>query len=257
MTQAPKICFVTAGGDHPWAMANALAARFGDGLAIVLEDPESKRRLVTHRARRFGWVNALGQLATMALIRFGKRVQAGKVRRFVEREGLVVTQPGTREFAHVPSVNDSVFIEAVERIRPDLVVLAGCRMMRADVLARVPCPVINYHAGVTPKYRGMNGGYWALANGDEDLFGSTIHLVDRGVDTGQILAQTLCGLEPGDTIMTYPYTIAAASRAALVKAVEDMLSGAASPAAPTGESKQWFHPPIWTYLWIGLSKGVW
>ena len=53
----------------------------------------------------------------------------------------------------------------------------------------MPCPVLNYHAGITPKYRGMNGGYWALATGDAGNFGATVHLVDAGVDTGGVLHQ--------------------------------------------------------------------
>lgn len=257
MTQSPTICFVTAGGDHPWAMANALAARFGDSIAIIQEAPESKRSLLAGRAKRSGWLNAAGQLATMMLIRIGKRARAGHISRFIEREKLTVTRPSVSRFVHVPSVNDEAFMRAIGEIRPGLIVLAGCRLMRTAILAKMPCPVINYHAGVTPQYRGMNGGYWALANGDRDRFGSTIHLVDAGVDTGAVLAHVICKPEPGDTIMTYPYTIASASRPALVKMVEDMLAGAVTPQALSGQSRQWYHPPIWTYLHTGLTKGVW
>ncbi len=257
MKQQVRICFVTAGGDHPWIMANALIDRFGEDVAVIQEEPESKRQLLAARARRFGKVNALGQLATMIVIRLGKRLQAGRVRRFLESEGLNAAQPDTPEIVRVPSVNDADFLKAINRIQPDLVVLAGCRMMRGAMFRQMPCPVINYHAGVTPKYRGMNGGYWSRANGDWDQFGGTIHLIDEGVDTGNVLRHALCYPRPGDTIMTDTYTIAAASRRALVQVVDDMLTGNAKAIRTKGPSEQWFHPTIWQYIWTGLRRGVW
>lgn len=162
-----------------------------------------------------------------------------------------------QKIVKVPSVNSEAFFQAIADLQPDLVFLAGCRLMTTSTLRRMPCPVINYHAGITPKYRGMNGGYWALAKGEPDQFGSTVHLVDEGVDTGPVLRHVRCAPEPDDTIITYPYTLAAASRAACVSAVEDVLAGHIEAIPATGESRQWYHPPIWRYLWTGLTARVW
>jgi folate-dependent phosphoribosylglycinamide formyltransferase PurN len=257
MTTHPTICFVTAGGDHPWIIANALAARFGDALALVIEAPESRRAILARRARRSGWVNAAGQFGTMTLIRLGKIAFRSRIQKFIVKRGLQVTIPGSCRAVNVPSVNSEEFIHAVSQLRPSLIFLAGCRMMAKGTLARMPCPVVNYHAGITPGFRGMNGAYWALAGGEPEQFGSTVHFVDEGVDTGAILAQIRCLPEPGDTIMTYPYTLAAASREACVKVVEDMLTGQERVLPPVGQSRQWYHPTLWRYLWTGLSRGVW
>jgi len=180
-----------------------------------------------------------------------------RIQRYITRQGLQVTIPVSCKAVDVPSVNSEEFIRSVSELRPHLIFLAGCRMMAKGTLARMPCPVINYHAGITPGFRGMNGGYWALASGEPEQFGSTIHLVDEGVDTGAILERIRCLPEPGDTIMTYPYTLAAASRAACVKVVEDMLAGQVHTLPHVGQSRQWYHPTIWRYLWTGLSRGVW
>jgi methionyl-tRNA formyltransferase len=248
---------VTAGGHHPWIIANALADRFGDALTLIREAPESKWNLIRRRARKTGWVNAAGQLGTMALVRVGKLALRRRIRRYVGQHGLDVEPPRTHRVALVPSVNSEEFVLAIADLQPDLVFLAGCRVMTLGTLRRMPCPVINYHAGITPEYRGMNGGYWALAAGQPEKFGSTIHLVDEGIDTGPILRQERCAPEPDDTIVTYPYTLAAASRAACVDAAEDMLAGRAEATPATGQSRQWYHPPIWTYLWTGLTTRVW
>lgn len=257
MNKPPTICFVTAGGHHPWIIANALADRFGDALVLVTEEPESKWCLVRRRARKLGWLNAVGQLATMAIVRLGKRALGTRIQRQISRQRLEVEPPRGQKVVTVPSVNSEAFVQAIADLRPGLVFLAGCRLMAKGTLRRMPCPVINYHAGITPKYRGMNGGYWALATGEPEQFGSTVHLVDDGVDTGPVLRHVRCAPEPGDTIITYPYTLAAASRAACVSAVEDVLTGHLEAIPATGESRQWYHPPIWTYLWTGLTARVW
>ena len=57
-------------------------------------------------------------------------------------------------------------------------------MLRRPLLEACGCPVVNYHSGINPAYRGINGGYFALANGEPEHFGVTLHLVDLGVDTG-------------------------------------------------------------------------
>ena len=67
-----RIVVVTAGGENPWIMINALAARFAD-VTVIGEQPESKSLFLRRRARKFGWVTAIGQLATMIASRFGKR----------------------------------------------------------------------------------------------------------------------------------------------------------------------------------------
>jgi methionyl-tRNA formyltransferase len=130
-------------------------------------------------------------------------------------------------------------------------------MLKQSALGAIKCPVLNYHAGVTPKYRGINGGYWALANNDAENFGSTVHRVDRGVDTGEIYYQVKAAPESGDSLMTYSYRLAAVSREICIKAVDDALNGSLRPVRTELPSKQWFHPTLWSYLWTGIFRKVW
>ena len=80
----------------------------------------------------------------------------------------------------------------------------GTRIIAARVLESAGCPVVNMHAGITLRYRGVHGGYWALAEQHPDWVGTTVHLVDPGIDTGGILAQTTFEVSDEDTIATYP-----------------------------------------------------
>lgn len=250
------ICVVTAGGPHPWIIINALRLKFG-AITVIIEDPESRWTFLRRRARLTGWFSTTGQFATMLLVRAGKLVYSRRIKRLVAEHGIEVRQSADQSVVRVSSVNSAPFVEAIELLNPEVVLLAGCRIIKPGVLDRIGCPVLNYHAGITPQYRGMNGGYWSLACGDRRNFGATVHRVDAGVDTGAVIAQMRCDPAPDDNIMTYPYRLAAKSREICIAAVVDALSGNLTPHFPDGRSRQWFHPTIWSYAWTGLTKGVW
>ncbi|WP_269929684.1 formyl transferase [Aminobacter sp. HY435] len=255
MTDRP-IVFVTEGGAHIWAIINSLTDRFGP-ISVVLETPYSKRELLMRRARKLGWFSVAGQLGTMVLVRLGKSLFNGSIRKIVAAEGLKTEPRPDQEIIHVGSADTRELVDIVRNREPAVVFLAGCRLLSANTLSQITCPVINYHAGINPKYRGMNGGYWALATGDRGNFGSTVHLVDTGVDTGAVLHQSRGAPGPGDNIASYAMRQAAFSRDICTRAVEDALAGSLKPVDTGLPSQQWYHPTLWSYLWTGIRRGVW
>ncbi|MER8674997.1 formyl transferase [Mesorhizobium sp. M1153] len=254
--KSAAIVIVTEGGPHIWAIVNAIADQL-DPVSVILESPESKKQLLLGRARRQGWFSAIGQLGTMVLTRLGKRFFAGHAERLIADQKLETEPKPGQKIIHVSSANAADCLQAIADIRPGVVLLAGCRLLSRQTLAQMPCPVLNYHAGIAPKYRGMNGGYWALACGDPQNFGTTVHLGDAGVDTGGVLKQARGKPEPGDTISSYALRQAAFSRDICVEAVRGALDGKLATIKPDLPSKQWYHPTIWFYLWTGLTKRVW
>ncbi|MER8826922.1 formyl transferase [Mesorhizobium sp. M0988] len=252
----PPIVVVTEGGPHIWAIVNAITDRLGP-VSVILETPESKKQLLLGRARRQGWPQAIGQFGTMVLTRLGKRFFAGHAARIIAEQKLQTEPRPGQAITHVPSANAPECLQAIVNIRPGVVLLAGCRLLSRQTLANIPCPILNYHAGITPKYRGMNGGYWALASGDAENFGTTVHLVEAGGDTGGVLRQARGKRGPGDTISSYALRQAAFSRDICVEAVRDALAGKLAASDPGLPSKQWYHPTIWFYLWTGVKTGVW
>jgi len=251
-----RVCVVTAGGPHPWIIINALVQRFGD-VRVIVEDSEPRGAFLARRARLQGWFAVAGQFATMSLIRFGKVLLRQRISRIVTSERLDVEPRSGQPIVSMRSINSADFLHAIAEMQPGVILLAGCRILKPEFLAGIACPVLNYHAGITPQYRGMNGGYWALADRDRANFGATVHLVDAGIDTGAIIAQVRGEPARDDNIMTYAYRLAAMSRQMCVGAVEDALNGRLAPHQPGGASRQWFHPTIWSYLWTGWTKGVW
>ena len=72
----------------------------------------------------------------------------------------------------------------------DLVILAGfMRRLKAPVLEAFPKRVFNIHPSLLPNYPGLRAWEQALDAGETEA-GSTVHIVDEGLDTGPILGQT-------------------------------------------------------------------
>jgi len=110
------------------------------------------------------------------------------------------------------NVNSSEFIELIRSYKPDLnVSMSFNQIMRKDILATAPLGFINCHAGQLPFYRGRNVLNWALING-ESHFGITVHYIDEGIDTGDIILQRLVPIEKSDdykSLLNKAYTFCA------------------------------------------------
>jgi len=256
MATQNKIIVITAGGAYAWVIVNALAQRFNN-LEVVLEEPESKSIFLKRRARKIGWLQTAGQFGTMVISRFGKRLAQSRTSEIIATGGIQTELQPEVPVTQVSSANGRDCLELISANQPDVVFLAGCRMLSKTTLAAIPCPVINYHSGINPKYRGLAGGWWARATGDHDNYGTTVHLVDAGVDTGGTLYQAFIAPNPRETLLTDSLAMAAGSGEIVVRAVEDALNDKLHPKSSDLPSVQRYHPPIWTYLVTGLLKRIW
>jgi hypothetical protein len=255
-TSSRKIVVMTAGGVNPQVMINALAARFPD-LHVIEEQPETKSEILKRRARNLGWPNAAGQMATMIASRLGKKFAERRSDEIIRQYGLSDHHDPSIPTTHVSSLNSAECHAAVTGLSPAVVFTISCRILSKPTLAAIPCPVINFHAGINPMYRGQMGGYWARVERDEENFGATVHLVDAGIDTGQSLHEQRVAPTQADTIATYPLLLTAASTGIAIRAIEEALSGNLRPYAPAGRSALRYPPTIWTWLRHGITKGIW
>jgi phosphoribosylglycinamide formyltransferase-1 len=114
---------------------------------------------------------------------------------------------------------DVALTEAVASFEPDLVVSAGfMKIIGPAFLARFGGRMINTHPALLPAFAGAHGVRDALNYGVR-VTGSTVHLVDAGVDTGPILAQEAVVVEPDDTEETLHERIKVVERRLLVETV--------------------------------------
>lgn len=93
------------------------------------------------------------------------------------------------DYLYPVNINEAKFIDTLKNYNCDLFVsMSFNQIFRLEALALPKLGVINCHAGKLPFYRGRNILNWALIN-DEKEFGITVHYVDEGIDTGDIIKQ--------------------------------------------------------------------
>lgn len=252
----PRIAVLTVPSPHAWIAINALVERFGP-VHVLAEERIGRMQLIRQRARRVGLVNVLGQVGFALLQKRLDRRRQKRIDAIVTAQGLNPAPNPSCEIYPVGSVNSLACRTALAMIRPEVVLVIGTRIIGRETLSSISVPLINSHAGWNPKYRGQCGGYWALAEGDTDHAGVTVHLVDEGVDTGAILYQDRFEATAEDNFATYYYLQAAVSRPLVVKAIEDALAGRLSPKTSDLPSRQYYLPTLWGYIRTGLTRGVW
>ncbi len=98
-----------------------------------------------------------------------------------------------------PNVNSDNFLKDLMDCGPEILVsMSYDQIFRARLIDATPHGIINCHAGALPFYRGRNPLNWALING-EHSFGITVHFIDEGIDTGDVILQRLIPIGTEDT----------------------------------------------------------
>jgi methionyl-tRNA formyltransferase len=248
---------LAAPGDWTNILYQALASRF-EIEAVIVEKPISRAILFRRRVARIGLARALDQAVFSLLVVPILRARA-KTRIETLRTRLKADSPVPQNrVVQVDSVNSATCIAELQRRSPEVVIVSGTRIITAQVLESVRAPFVNMHAGITPRYRGVHGAYWAFAEGRPELAGVTVHIVDKGIDTGAILGQARIATQADDSFVTYPYLQIEAGIPLMVDAVEAALAGrfvtVESPDASASQLRH--HPGAVRYVTSRIRGGV-
>ncbi len=113
----------------------------------------------------------------------------------------------------VGTVNSLEFTREAEKIGPALGLVFGCGRIEPRIFSVFTKGLINVHRGIAPKYRGLDSDLWAIRNDDFENIGVTLHYVEEGLDTGNILAMEHVKYYPQDKIyhLRYKTTVMAAN----------------------------------------------
>lgn len=251
-----KLVVLATDSSSTWMMVNALREDYPD-LRLVTEDSISRFVLLKRRMARLGIVKVIGQALFMLYLPVLRRGNAKRIQSLVASAGLSTKQPTEVSITQFDSVNSQACIEWLHKEQPSVVILNGTRIVSAALLASCNAVFLNTHCGITPAYRGVHGGYWALVRGDENNVGVTVHLVDAGVDTGGIVFQETIKIDENDNFLTYPVKQYTVGIPLMRRAIADAISGNLRTHRRNDlPSAIWHHPTLWQYLWARLRRGV-
>jgi len=98
----------------------------------------------------------------------------------------------------IPHKNEDEMIKLFEAYQVDLIILAGyMRVLKNPSL--FPCPIINVHPSLLPKYKGLHAVEQAIESGDK-VTGCTVHYVNEELDGGEIIKQAEVPIQENDTV---------------------------------------------------------
>jgi methionyl-tRNA formyltransferase len=119
----------------------------------------------------------------------GLQVKPSAVKECAMQYGIPILQP--------ENLRDAAFLAQLRSFAADIFVVAAFRMLPEEVWTMPPLGAFNLHASLLPQYRGAAPINWAIING-ETQSGITTFLLDKNMDTGQILLQQPVSIMPED-----------------------------------------------------------
>ena len=245
--QQKKIIFLASDCESSRWVYNAIKADITIAAAVI-EQPVSKKTLIKGRLKKIGFIKVMGQVMFSALVVPYLKMR-GKQRKaeLIKEHGLNDACFMNNVFK-VPSVNDEACKQLLLQIQPDIVVVNGTRIIKKEILQCTNAVFINMHMGITPWYRGSHGGYWACRNNDVENFGTTIHLVDTGVDTGTVLKQVFAKPTNRDNFTTFPVLQAAIGIDAMKIVLSQAVINKYDKATPPARGRMYHQPTVWEYI---------
>jgi methionyl-tRNA formyltransferase len=157
----------------------------------------------------------------------GRRVEPSPIKKTALAHDLPLLQP--------PSLRRPEATAELKELAPDVIVVAAFgQILPPEVLAIPPHGCLNVHASLLPRYRGAAPIAAAILAGEEQT-GITLMLMDERMDTGPILAQAECKIEPRDTTGSLSVKLAHLGADLLVETLPRWLDGRIAPQ-PQGDS---------------------
>lgn len=248
-----KIAVLYGDHSHGAALINSLQKVADTFSILIIDDLAGLNR---DRYKRYGFVKGVGQ---KLFIKYSKRLKRKSRNRIEEiKENLNLDyRPVSPDFK-IGNVHDKRLPELINKESADLVVMNCASIIPNHVLDRVKAPFLNIHGGITPLYRGIFGAYWALRDGNEHLIGSTIHKVDQGIDTGEILNQTFFTVTATDNFSTYNYLSFGYALEGLHSVIQYYKKHNKLPEPMINDLASGFysHPTLFGYFFHRIFRGI-
>jgi folate-dependent phosphoribosylglycinamide formyltransferase PurN len=251
-----RIIILSGQGESTKSMINGIKDSFLIE-KIIIEEAVSKRKLLLSRIKVLGLAKVIGQTLFMLYnniwLKGKSQVRINEIKKHANLSNAKLDE---NIISNVSSINSEETKEILQKYNPDAVVVNGTCIIKKDIIESIEAEFINTHVGITPKYRGVHGGYWALTQGDVENCGVTVHLIDTGIDTGDILYQDIIYPTKEDTFNTYPYMQMVAAIPLMKKAIISVADKTYKVKKVNLSSKLWSHPTIIEYLKYWLLYGV-
>ncbi len=151
----------------------------------------------------------------------GYKLLPPPVKEYALSNGMKVYQP--------ESLKDGEFQETLDILKPELIVVVAYGKILPEYILNYPkYGCVNVHASLLPKYRGAAPIQWAVINGEKET-GVTTMLMDKGLDTGDMLISNKITLDEYETSGTLFQKMMVLGAQTLSETIDKILDGSLKP----------------------------
>ena len=99
------------------------------------------------------------------------------------------------EINYFNSINSKEALDLLSKVKPEVGIVFGTGKLKPEIISKFSYCLMNVHRGIPEFYRGLDSDLWAIYEDKLDLIGTTLHLVDEELDTGEIVYQDYLNLK--------------------------------------------------------------
>ena len=135
----------------------------------------------------------------------------------------------------VNDINHSEAVDFVKNLRPDAIVVNGTNLLREPWHAwasQVPFGIINIHTGLSPYSRGGNCNLFTILHGQLQCVGVTVHYIDSGIDSGDIIYTDRPAIQPTDSFESIEAKVFRLGEDLALLALRQLEAGESIPRIP-------------------------
>lgn len=183
-----KIVYITLDSPQTRYFGNELSKLFPDNLELIIvqKNKKQKKEPVWNRIKKMKRIILVIENGYYSLLlRLSKKMQH-TLRLFWKSTHSEYSSPYRAPIMKVDSINDESVRTALTEIKPDLIVVCRSALLEKHII-QTATYVINLHYGLCPHYRGTISNQTAMYKNDPDHIGATIHFINSGVDSGNII----------------------------------------------------------------------
>lgn len=173
---------------------------------VVQHPPQASPARRWDRLRRYRDPRAvLRQAWSRLALRPYERRRREMEDRLFRPEGREPALPVDVPVHHTSAINGAETTDFLRALAPDLILVNGTQLLREPILSLRPMirhGIVNLHTGLSPYSRGANCNLYMVLEGHPELVGVTVHHIDPGIDSGDIIRSAQVPMEPDDTFET-------------------------------------------------------
>lgn len=153
---------------------------------------------------------------------------------------------------YINNINKSS--DLVDELNPDYILVVGSRIIKGKLLTKYKNRILNFHTGILPYYRGPYSEFWAFYNNDIGSIGTTLHLLDSGIDTGGIVSQAKIKVNASDTPETAHIKNVREGSSLVVSTIDKIVSSGLSARKQDNAKASYYSRPSDEQMMLVVKK---